>query len=80
MKVFVRNNTTKHIIELKPGIGEFMIPAGCELEIKDFFDTVKTPTKKELSYLRYTAKEIAASIVEDFGRSGLEVIEREEVS
>ena len=55
-----------------------MIPAGCELEIKDFLDTVKTPTKKELSYTRYTAKEIATSIVEDFGRSGLEVIERDE--
>lgn len=78
MKVFVRNNTNKHIIELKPGIGEFAIPAGGELEINDFIDKVTTPTKKDLTYTRYTAKEIAASLVNDFGCSGvLELIERE---
>jgi len=77
VKVFVRNNTTKHIKEIKPGIGEFFIPAGSELEIEDFHSTVKTPTKKELDYIMFTAKEIAESIVNDFGSSGLEVIEKE---
>jgi len=78
MKYFVRNNTGKHIVELKPGIGEFRIPAGAELEISNFIDVVTTPTKKELSYVRYTAKEIATSLVGDFGVSGaLELIERE---
>lgn len=78
MKIFVRNNTERDIIERKPGIGEFIIPSRNELEIKDFIDKVTTPTKKELEYVRYTAKDIATSIVNDFGNSGLELIEREE--
>lgn len=77
MRVFVRNNTNKVIKELKPGIGEFIISPNEELEIKDFISSMETPTKKEVWYVRYTAKQIATSIVTDFTGTGLEVIERE---
>ncbi len=78
MRYFVRNNTGKLIREFKPGIGPFIIGPSSELEIFDIKDTVRTPTKIEVEYVRYPAKQIAEAIVNDFASEGLEVIEREE--
>lgn len=79
MKYFVKNNSEDTYIERKPGVGEFILPRRGMLEIHDKYDEVETPLKTKVPYLRYPAKQIAESIVNDFKRPGiLEVVEEEE--
>jgi len=77
-RYFVKNNLNRDVREFKPGIGVFELLAGKELEIFDFVSEILLPTKVKMPYVHSTAKEVAESIVNDFGSTGLEVIEREE--
>jgi len=76
-RYFVKNNLSRLIIEKKPGIGEFILQPGKELEIFDHIDEILLPTKEKMPYVRNTARDIALSIVNDFVSDGLEFIERE---
>lgn len=70
-RYFIKNNSELHIVEKKPGVGEYTIPAHGQLEVFDVEDTMETPIKTKVTYVRYTAKQIAEAIVQDFGRAGI---------
>jgi hypothetical protein len=73
MRIFVKNKLNFTISEKKPSIGTFTIKPGERVEIFDVMGEHKVPLKKTVPYVINDALEIAQSIVQDFGRDGLEI-------
>jgi predicted component of type VI protein secretion system len=51
--------------EFKPEVGDFIIPAGGELEVFDHKAMIKVDRDRELEYIRHTALELANSVIND---------------
>ena len=86
MRFFVLNRSGKDINEFKPGIGAFTLVAKQQMEIFDFWETIKDfrgevildSEGNPLKRIKHTAQEIAEGIVRDRQIGDLELVIKED--
>lgn len=77
-RVFVVSKLAHDVMETKPGVGVFVIPAGGEVELFDIPGEHKLPDNIKVPYVKHKAVDIARSLVQDYKSPGLEMVLREE--